>query len=100
MIESFIYDASSITITFSHVARGLALFKNASLGVTTLEIFHKNGIRQSVACTILDANRIQIQGIDTADISYFAYSYLTRNESSNLGSSYGTPAIPFKIKLE
>lgn len=100
LIESFTYDATSITITFSHVARGLALFKNASLGVTTMEIFHKNGIREYVACTILDANRIQIQGIDTSDVEYFAYSYLTRNEMSNLGSSYGTPAIPFKIKLE
>jgi sialate O-acetylesterase len=100
MVESFVYDATSITITFSHVARGLALFKNPSLGVTTVEIFHKNGIREYVTCSILDANRIQIQGIDTSDVNYFAYSYLTRNESSNLGSSFGTPAIPFKIKLE
>lgn len=100
MVESFEYDATSITITFSHVAKGLSLFKNAEQGVKTVEIFHKNGARETVSCTIIDTNRIRITGVDTTDINYVSYSYQTRNELSNLGNSFGTPAVPFKLKLE
>jgi len=99
MVESFEYDADSITITFAHVARGLKLIKDTQLGITTLEVFLNNGIRQNVTGIILDQNRIRITGIDISQVAYFAYGYLSRNEAANLASSYGTPAIPFKIKL-
>ena len=100
MIESYEYDATSITITFSHVARGLKTYKNTEFGVTTVSVYLKNGIRQSATCEILDDTHIKITGIDTTNISYFAYGYMTRNEQANLSNSYGIPAIPFKIKLE
>lgn len=100
MIESYTYDASSITIEFSHVARGLKLYKNETSGVATVSVYLKNGIRQSVSCEIIDDNHIRITGIDTTQIAYFAYGYMTRNDQANLSNSYGVPAIPFKIQLE
>ncbi len=100
IIESYTYDATSITIAFSHVARGLKLYKNDESGVTTVSIYLNNGIRQSVSCQIIDDNHIQITGVDTTQIAYFAYGYMTRNDQANLSNSYGVPAIQFKIKLE
>ncbi|PKL00471.1 MAG: hypothetical protein CVV56_05710 [Tenericutes bacterium HGW-Tenericutes-1] len=100
IIESYTYDATSITIAFSHVARGLKLYKNEESGVTTVSIYLNNGIRQNVNCVIIDDNHIQITGVDTTQIAYFAYGYMTRNDQANLSNSYGVPAIPFKIKLQ
>jgi len=100
MIESFVFDATSITMTFSHVARGLKTYKSSELGVTTVSIYLNNGIRQNATCEIIDLNHIRIIGIDTTQIAYFSYGYLTRNEQANLTSGFGVPAVPFKIKLE
>ncbi len=98
-VSSIAYDATTITIAFAHVARGLKLFKDASLGIVTLEAFRANGTRFTLSGTILDSSHVLITGVDTSEIAYVAYGYRSRNEAANLGSSYNIPALPFKLPL-
>ncbi|HRY77675.1 MAG TPA: sialate O-acetylesterase [Candidatus Izemoplasmatales bacterium] len=88
-----------LTIDFNHVGRGLALFKNATAGVTTVQIIRTNGLKQFVACEILDADsiRLTIENPDTA--AYVAYAWLSRNEAANLGNSRQIPVLPFRIPI-
>jgi sialate O-acetylesterase len=93
------FDATSITITFNHVGAGLITFKDSAYGVTTVEIHRANGTRQTVNCQIIAADQIRITGIDTTNVTAVSYSHFTRNEASNLASSYSVPAIPFKVSI-
>ncbi len=98
-VSSIAFDATTITIAFDHVARGLKLFKDASLGIVTLEAIRANGTRFPLVGTILDSSHVQITGVDTSEIAFVAYGYRSRNEAANLGSSYNIPALPFKLPL-
>jgi sialate O-acetylesterase len=93
-------DATSITIAFDHVARGLKTFKDSAAGVLTVELHMKNGIRRTVACTIVDANHIGIVDVDVPNVAFVSYAYMTRNETANLSSSYDIPALPFFLALD
>ncbi|MFA5006875.1 MAG: sialate O-acetylesterase [Candidatus Izemoplasmatales bacterium] len=97
-VASIAYDATTITIAFDHVARGLRLIGSAA-SVATVEVILKNGIRTDVACTILDKDEIRIEGIDTTQVAAVAYGYRSRNEDANLASGYGIPALPFRLPL-
>jgi len=99
-VSGFDFDGTSITIAFEHVGEGLLTYKNADQGVLTVEVFNFNKTRQTVNCEIIDASHIRITGISTTNVEYVAYSFFTRNEESNLTSSYLIPAIPFKIKIQ
>ncbi|MDP3130851.1 MAG: sialate O-acetylesterase [Bacillota bacterium] len=98
-VTSISFDATTITIAFAHVARGLKLYKDAASGIVTMEAFRANGTRFALTATILDATHVLITGVDTTEIAFVAYGYRSRNEAANLASSYNIPAIPFKLPL-
>lgn len=116
MTFSFIYDqdnnylaplykshevtSSSITLTFDHVGDGLELYKNQSQGVTTLEVVYLNGTRELVEGSIIGDNQILIDNIDTSKVMSVQYSHFTRNEESNVSSSYGIPMLPFVVDVK
>ncbi len=99
MLASLTFDATTITLTFDHIGNGLKLIKNAVLGVLTMEVVLKNGQRQTVDCRIVSSNQVRISGVDTTTVAFVAYSNFSRNEASNLASSYNVPALPFKVPL-
>jgi sialate O-acetylesterase len=99
LLSEVSFAAQSITMTFDHVGMGLRTFKDSSQGVTTVEIHLTNGVRQTVTCEIVSGNQIRITGVDTSTVVSVSYSHFTRNEASNLASSYNVPVIPFKVDL-
>ena len=90
----------SITIHFINVGSGLMLLKNQSLGVTTVEVFDFLGRRLTVEAEIDSSGSIRLNNINVSSVRYVSYSDFTRNEESNLASSYGIPALPFHIKID
>ncbi|WP_394203347.1 sialate O-acetylesterase [Marinagarivorans algicola] len=93
---------NSVTVTFNHVGTGLALFKDQSAGVATVEVVTRIGKRHTVAAEILPPNQIYIDAtslaalkLDVRDVSFISYSHYSRNENSNLAGSHGIPVLPF-----
>ena len=98
--SSHTYTDNTITIKFENVGHGLKTFKNSELGVTTVEVVLINGSRVTVNCKVISKDEILITGVQTNVVEYISYSNFIRNEESNLSSSYGVPALPFKIQFK
>ena len=100
--DSLAITEDALTATFKNIGNGLSLFKDVDQGVTTFRVSNRIGQTKTVNAIINGTEQVKVTkediaavGMDINTLTQVSYSYLSRNEQSNLASSFGTPALPF-----